>query len=493
MSLVLRGSGYTNWVTLWFFSFRAGILGLYIASMYAQHDFTPSFLPFQTTKRKLTSVAGLSTLIEAFDQSPLKRPFSGALPERVSPRSQGSYRLGLIQLASFMRGHDCLADLEEFRKDPMLFAMLNGESVSPRTMGDFLRDFELEHLNRFNGFLSRQAKSYRAQLAKMLKKQFKPSLAPHLSIDSTSHEQSGVKMEGLNYNYKDEWCLDSQVIFDELGMAWDMDLRPGNTKSGVGAADQIRRAFAAYKFRDEKYLSGDAAYCHQEVIKTCLSLGAFFTLTANQATTGWEDHIPEIATWEPWVYSAEEKQIAADRGETLPELELGHFYWRPSWNDVLRLPVVVKRQKYGVEEQMRLGQGIFKYYGVVTSLPLVSWSAQAVIEHHNKRGNAENFIREEKYGYDLKHFPCLELKANHAFGLLALAAHNVLRWVSIHDNPSRPRFAKGLRRLFIEIPAIVVSHARLLALRVSEVALLEVNRIREALELQPYSSPVSTG
>jgi len=157
----------------------------------------------------------------------------------------------------------------------------------------------------------------------------------------------------------------------------------------------------------------------------------------------------------------------------------------------LRLAIVVKRQKYGLEEQMQLGAGIYKYYGVVTSLPLIKWSLQAVIEHHNKRGNAENFIREEKYGYDLKHFPCLELKANNAFGLLALVAHNVLRWVAIHDNPSRPRFAKGLRRTFIDIPAIVVSHARLLALRVSEAAFKEVNRIREALELKPYP-PIST-
>ncbi len=459
--------------------------------MQAQHDFTPKYLPYEITNRKLTSIAGLATLIEAFDRSVLKMPFSEALPNRKSPRSQGSYRLGLIQLASFMRGHDCLADLEEFRKDPMLYEVLKGDSVSPRTMGDFLRDFEDEHLDKFNKFLNRQAKSYRVQLERMLKKQFKPSLAPHLSIDSTAHEQSGTKMQGLAYNYKDQWCLDSQVIFDELGFCWDMELRPGNTKSGVGAEDQIRRAFSSYKFDDEKYLSADSAYCHQGVITTCLSLGVHFTLTANQATTGSENHIKEIVKWTPWVYSQEEIKEAQEQGRTLPEMELGRFYWQPSWNEVLRLPVVVKRQKYEVQEQLQLGQDQYKYYAVVTNVDLYHWSLQEVIEHHNQRGNAENFIREEKYGYDLKHFPCLELKANHAFGLLALSAHNILRWVSIHDNPSRPRFAKGLRRKFIDIPAVVVSHARYLVLRVSEVALQEVNRIRMALELMPCT-PLST-
>ncbi len=459
--------------------------------MQFQHDFTPKYLPYEITSRRLTSVAGLATLIEAFDRSILKKPFSEALPERKSCRSQGSYRLGLIQLASFMRGHDCLADLEEFRKDPMLYEVLKGDSVSPRTMGDFLRDFEEDHLNKFNSFLNRQAKSYRVQLERMLKKQFKPSLAPHLSIDSTAHEQSGTKMQGLAYNYKDQWCLDSQVIFDELGFCWDMELRPGNTKSGVGAEDQIRRAFSSYKFDDEKYLSGDSAYCNQGVITTCISLGVHFTLTANHATTGWENHIKEIIQWAPWVYSQEEITEAQEQGRTLPEIELGRFYWQPSWNAVLRLPIVVKRQKYDIEEQLQLGLDEYKYYGVVTNLDLFCWSLQEVMEHHNQRGNAENFIREEKYGYDLKHFPCLELKANHAFGLLALAAHNILRWVSIHDNPSRPRFAKGIRRKFIEIPAVIVSHARYLVLRVSEAALQEVNRIRMALELMPCT-PLST-
>ncbi|NJL25790.1 MAG: hypothetical protein HC902_11845 [Calothrix sp. SM1_5_4] len=52
--------------------------------MHAHHEFTPNFLPFQITKRRLTSAAGLATLIEAFDQSALKAPFSEALPERTS-------------------------------------------------------------------------------------------------------------------------------------------------------------------------------------------------------------------------------------------------------------------------------------------------------------------------------------------------------------------------------------------------------------------------
>lgn len=453
--------------------------------MRTSHEFSPNFLRLVPTKQRLTSTAGLGTLLEGFNESPLSTLFARALPEReVRGKGQGAYRLGLTQIASFLQGHDCLADLDQFRKDPSLVEVMNGETAAPRTMGDFLRDFEPENLSKLNIFLATQAKSYRVQLEKMLKKQFKPSLAPRLNIDSTSHVQRGKKMEGLAYNYKDEWCLDSQVIFDELGFCWDMELRPGNTKSGVGAGAQIRRAFSAYKFKDEKYLSGDAAYCNQEVITTCLSEGAKFSLTANQATTGWESHISEITTWTPWKWSPEQLQAAAQAEIRLPEIDLGYFYWRPSWNETLCFPVVVKRTKR--TDQLSLLDGEWKYYGVVSNLNLAKMALQEVIEFHNKRGNAENFIREEKYGYDLKHFPCLELKANHAYGLIAMVAHNILRWVSIHENPSRPRFAKGIRARYIHVPGKVVSHARTLVLKVSEHFIEEVNRLRQALELKPY-------
>jgi Transposase DDE domain group 1 len=461
--------------------------------------FDAEFLRLEATKSRLTSMSGLQVLLEAFDKSKLKEPFTKCLPERISPRSQGNYRLGLIQLGSFIYGHDCLADLEGFRQDPALTHIMQGETPAPRTMGDFLRDFSKENINDFNIFLSTQAISYRKQLERMLKKQFKPSLEPHLSIDSTSHVQHGRKMEGLAYNYKDEWCLDSQVIFDELGMCWDLELRPGNTKSGVGAPEQIIRAFKSYNFKDKKYLSGDSAYCNQDVMKTCMGLGVSFTLTANQATTGWEDHLGEITEWVSWKYTDEEKREAAYFGYELDEVWLGRFYWQPSWNEVLRIPVVVKRTKLKKDEQTSLfsGGGEWKHYGVVTNHSLYDWTFQEVIEHHNKRGNAENFIREEEYGYDLKHFPCLELKANHAYGLIAMAAHNILRWTAIHENPGRPRFSKGLRNKFIFVPGIMVSHARLLVLRVSERVYEEVNRIREALELRPYGAkaltPIPTG
>ncbi|RLD02517.1 MAG: hypothetical protein DRI65_14775, partial [Chloroflexota bacterium] len=254
-------------------------------------SFTPRKLNLVASKKKLTNASGLGALIESFDSSLLSAEFSKTLPARKSNRSQGSYRLGLTQLASFLYGHDCIDDLIEFRTDPLLAHVMRGETVLPRTMGNFLRDFNVQNINSLNHFLSTQAKISREQVVKIHPNALDQPL--HLNIDSTPHEQCGKKMQGLAWNYKDMWCLDSQSIFDELGFCYGMQLRPGNTKSGVDAEELIRVALKEYKFSDKKYLSADSAYCNQGVIKTCLSLGVKFTIAANQATTMWRNHIDE--------------------------------------------------------------------------------------------------------------------------------------------------------------------------------------------------------
>lgn len=93
-------------------------------------QFTPRKIKLVASKEKLTNAAGLGTMVEAFDESPLALKFADCLPERLSNRSKGSYRLGLIQLSSFLYGHDCIDDLIEFRQDPMLEAVMKGETRS---------------------------------------------------------------------------------------------------------------------------------------------------------------------------------------------------------------------------------------------------------------------------------------------------------------------------------------------------------------------------
>jgi len=458
--------------------------------------FRPTIFKLMQTEDKYTAASGLATIMEVFDDSPLAKGFKEALPKRstLNGRSGGSYRLGLIQVNSIIYGHDALEDLEEFRGDPLLEEALRGEVSTPKTLGDFLRSFESEHIEKMNGYLSRMSRSIRAQLCEVLPKEYRPKKELVIDIDSTSHVQHGKKMEGCEYNYKSEWGLFSEVAFDDMGLCHGMRLAPGNTKPGTGSVGLIEQSFSGMKFRDEKYFRADSAYCWKEPLSTLIRLGVTFAVGANDATTRWRDGMSEITSWVEWKYSVADYEKAAKRNRTLPKMELGRFYWSPPWAESLRLPIVVKRtwkepEQYGMLEL----PGEWKYHAVVTNFNLFHRSLQEVMEFYQKRGNAERYIREEKYGYDLKHFPCLKLMANEAYANLVMVAHNILRWVAIVERPHKPHFSKKLRRRYIYIPGRVIKHARQLVLKIPVRYYEEVMRLKPGLRFNPTPSAFASG
>jgi hypothetical protein len=456
---------------------------------YTDPNWQPRSIKLVPTKEKLTDATGLGTMIDVFNQSPLSKAFKECLPQRTHVRSHGSYRLGLIQISSLLYGHDSIDDLEEFRTDPALAAIMKGETVAARTMGDFLRDFTDEHLEKLNKFLAKMAWFIRGHLQEVLPEQHKPSKAIHAGIDSTAHEQTGQKMEGLAFNYDGKWCLDSQQIFDEMGLCYGFQLRPGNTYSSEGAEKLIDQLFENKVFQEEKYISGDSAYCDQGIIRKCLSSGIKFTVTAHEQRTGWETRIGDIDDWEAWKWTAKELRAFERAKQQPPQREVGRFHWHPSWQENIQLNIVVKRE-WVIEKGTGLfdgdtGGGHWKYYAVVSNISLHLHTKQEIIERHNKRGNLENFIRDGKYGMDLKHFPCLKMRANHAYGLLAMVANNILRWVALVEKPDKPHYCKKLRRRYVFIPGKVVQHARQIIMKVPMHFFKEVQRLREAWRLKP--------
>lgn len=423
---------------------------------------------YEFTDEDLTSSAGLGPLIDLFCASPQFAALTECLPERKSNASFDTTQFALALLSGFWYGHDCLDDLEEFDGDPSVEEKLE-ELPSARAVGDWLRDFSPEHIEKLNRFLTKQAFSCRKQLT---------NAAPlTIDMDSTAHEQSGQKMEGLAFNYGGKWCLDSLVSFDELGLSYRMDLRPGSTFSSVGASPMIDAIFSNLDFKAEKHFRADSAFCNEEVIRSCLAKGAKFTITAH-GNIGWENQVPNITSWVPWQHSKEELESAATKKRELPLIELGSFFYQPGWSENLRFPCVVKRTWVEKGEDL-FGSGHWKYYAVLTSRNLLTNSLQSIMEHHAKRGNSENFIREEKYGYDLKHFPCQKLSANHAYGLFALIAHNFLRTIARLHRPDKPHYAKKLRRRFIFIPGKLIKHARQLVMKIPRRFQKEVALIRE--------------
>jgi hypothetical protein len=430
----------------------------------------PSTIHYDSTEQPISGSAGLGFITDLFFDDPLFAEFKKCLPKRNSNASYDSELFAMTTVLSVLEGHDCIEDIDQFRNDPFVMKKLGGEIPSSYAMGDYYRDFADENRAELNGFLRTFARRARKQVA--------PGEPLVIDIDSTSHVQRGLKMQGVEFNYKNQWCLDTLSAWDELGFCHGMELRPGSTFSSVGAPGLIAQVFSHLKHGQSKYLRGDSAFHNKDCVLAAVRAGARFTITAHRNST-WEDKAKApgaIASWQPWEYSAEELEKASELGFQLPTVELGSMVYKPGWSENLRFYIVVKRTL----TKDKKGNEAWKYYGIVTNWNLFQAKLQTVVEFHNKRGNAENFIREQKWAYDLLHFPMQKLHANHAYGLLAMVAHNILRTIALLDSRREPLFAKKLRRKFIHIPGRLVRTSSRDWIRIPENYRKEVERIKTA-------------
>lgn len=441
------------------------------------------------SSERLTASTGIGVLVEMLHKSSFMAEIEKFLPERVSHRSLGSGVLALTLVAAHLMGAESIEDLEELRDDEFLMGLFGGDVPAPRTMVDFLGDFESKHIEGLNFFLNTMGKT----LHEILKAEHSSSVTRVriIDIDSTYHVHYGELIEGVSWNYKNEWSLESQSAFSSLGFCHHVWLRPGNTKSGTDADKMIHNIFDDSKSQVERKLKGsdlsrmDSAFCNQATIKACMSEGVLFTITANKATTFWHHLMDQQGIdWQAWAWSDEElKQFEKTKTQP-PKIELGRIWWKPSWGDgQLMFPIIVKRtwksfckikDKKKKEESLLFHsdstaeEGGWDLYAVVTNHDLTKWSYQEVMLHHQGRASSENMNKEAKYGYRLNNFPCRSLVANQAWYVFAMMAHNLLRFVSLMDDPVHPHMAKKTRRKFINFPAKFMERSKQFWLRVPQ-------------------------
>jgi hypothetical protein len=442
------------------------------------------------SNEKLTASTGIGLLVEMFYKSALMAELEKFLPTRISHRSLGSPKLALTLIAAHLLGVESIEDIEELRDDEFLMGLFDGEIPAPRTMIDFLNDFEPHQIEGLNFFLNTMGKSLHSFLLEQHPE--KVTRNRIIDIDSTYHVHYGDLTEGVWWNYKNEWSLESQSAFSHLGFCHHVWLRPGNTKSGTEADIMIKNIFNDSRSQVERKRAGndftrmDSAFCNQSTIKANVEKGIFFTITANKATTYWHQLMDQQGIdWVAWQHTKEELLRFEKTGTHPPQIELGRVWWSPSWGDgKLLFPIVIKRtwksfckiQDKGKKEQGQLfysestdEQGGWDYYGVVTNFDLTKKSYQEIMVHHQGRASSENMNKEVKYGYKLNNFPCRSMVANQAWYVFAMIAHNLLRFVSLMDDPEHPKMAKKVRRGFINFPAKIIERSKRLWLKVPEV------------------------
>ncbi len=442
-----------------------------------------------SSNEKLTATTGIGIALELLHKSPLMSEIERFLPLRTSHRSLGSSKLALTLIAAHMMGAESIKDIEALQEDPFLVALFDGAIPAPRTLVDFLNDFESFHIEGLNQFLNTMGKTLHSFLISEHGDQISSDRI--LDIDSTYHVHYGELIEGLWWNYKKEWSLESQSAFSSLGFCHHVWLRPGNTKSGTDCDAMIHNLYRDCKeqvWRKRQgldFLRMDSAFCNQDTIKASLSNGTFFTITAHKATTGWHHLLDSQGVdWVDWMASEEETKKFKKAGIVPQKVQLTRIWWSPSWAESkLVLPIIIKRTWKSfckIKDKQKSAQASFlhaesaeesggwDYYAVVTNLDLTKWSYQEVMSHHQKRASSENMNKEVKYGYKLNNFPCRRMVANQAWYVFAMIAHNFLRFISLMDNPENPHMAKKIRREFINFPAKILERSKQIFLKVPQ-------------------------
>jgi hypothetical protein len=436
-------------------------------------------IKIETIDKELSANGGLVIFGDLVTKPAFRDLIADSLPSLASGTGR-SFDKFLGLMLAFKAGAECLDDLDRLNQDEGFQALCEGRIYTSKAHGDFLRSFTHLQCKQLSQKLARHAFALRKAVG-----QNEDSIT--LDFDSTSNRQYGRKMEGVTEGYKLFPCLDTIQVFDEYGLQYWNDVRPGNTHTAAGACEIMHAVFSEmppsnHYAKMRRYVRADAGFCNIDFFNSCLAAGTGFVVRLTETMLQ-----PRISTLSHWKSQklTNDKRIKFYDGR---ECEIGESVCRPDGcASPLRI-VCVRAVKPGMEKLLFKTSGDYDYFAWITSIGEHEMSGDALIRFYRKRGNAENFIRELKYGYDLKHYPCQKLVANKAYGIIAAFAHNFVRLIALRDCFETPQFAKAIRYRFIHLPVQVVRHAGQVVFRFMKRHIEEVKRWQQLITSLQYGT-----
>jgi hypothetical protein len=438
-------------------------------------------IKIEATDKQLSALGGLLAPASLFDSFYRQLDFTSALPSVT--RTVKKFKDLVLGLVS---GAECLDDWDKLADDAGAWQVLDRHIYTAKAYGDYLRSFSSQNILEANRQLIEASYSMRESL-------FPNQKSIVIDFDSTSHQQYGQKMEGVEYSgYAKINCLDSIHAFDEHGLQYWHDVRSGATHTAQGITQIVHEIFSAMpnegvyaeinhrflgkshrqKFR--RFARADAGYCNAEFFNACQAKAVGFVCRLRSDML--EPRLNLITNWKRVPKNKGKKQVTFYDGR---ECELGEFHFAPKGCQAIVRVVVIRALKEGM---IGVAQDNYDYFAFVTNIGSHEKSAKEVVLFYRARGHAENFIKELKNGFDLHHYPCQKLNANRAFGICAAFAYNLMRYLALTLNPDRPQWAKAIRFRLINLPCQVVRHGREVVFRFMKHHAQEIQRLLKHLK-----------
>ncbi len=270
--------------------------------------------------------------------------------------------------------------------------------------------------------------------------------------------------------YKGYKAYSSLMSFiSEVGICIGEETREGNVSASRGLLKQLKKINKKLKKKGLKlsrYRADSASY-QSEIINYCFKEGIEFFIGGDldRAVMEGIENIPE-ESWKPYV---DRYGVKSDREEVS---EFIHTMNKTGES----FRIVVVREE--VKEKVK---GLFKSYKyrVISTNSILP--ANEVVNVYNERGKCEYYIKEAKYGFNLKNLPSGNLESNGlwlkvgmlSYNLMMMLKHRVLEISSkklrLSNKLSKINYknkeSKSLRYLIFSIAGKLVRRGRSLILK----------------------------
>lgn len=397
--------------------------------------------------KNLTSNAGLFLMLENTKNNGIFEMIENDLTFESASVNKIKMNHVKTMLSGHFIGIDKLERLKLLKNDPLV-REFDISVKEPETVSRFLSNFSFKTTQMFREINFKVFK-------KLLSKSGLTSIT--IDIDSSvinveGHQEGATK--GYNPKKLGNRCYNVQFAFcDELKAYVTGFVRSGNAYTANGAAEMIKEIVATLKAQNlEIFFRMDSGYFDEEIIETIESLGCKYLIKAKA-----------YATLVSQVTASSAVFLKGIDGRETAELLIKLDKWKKKRRFVVSR--VLKPEKERAQLSLLEGSE-YDYFFFVTNTDLES---EAVVLSYEKRGNAENYIKEAKYDMSVGHLLLKSFWANEAVFQMMMLSYNLFLLFKFDylDVSEYRQQIKTFRLKYVFLAAKIIKTARSVIMKLS--------------------------